>query len=271
MKKYKHKPTGSIVEKSSINGKWYSEFGGVISEYYIKGDDWEEVKQPIYEILSYKYDNRIFTYDNTESLGKNIRNYLDKNNSIIQSYDMHLLKIPPEIHSVKRLSDNKVFTISDDLKLAYGFHKIQSIKLINDQIVFYCHKQASCTGWSATCNCTVLIQNAQKPNSKIYTTEDGVDIFDQEDYEKLWGVALQASGNDVIRQGTRMGLGESSTPPMNRKWFWDKKKAQEYLLYNRPCLSINDIATIYITANSKNDKYKQPQKLLKLVKSKLNL
>lgn len=53
-------------------------------------------------------------------------------------------------------------------------------------------------------------------------------------------------------------------------YFLDVEKATEHIIYNTKLFSINDIATVYVTANRRPDKFnnheKQPKALLELAK-----
>ena len=55
------------------------------------------------------------------------------------------------------------------------------------------------------------------------------------------------------------------------KRFSTKEAAENYILFNKPCLSINDIATVYKTANQfpEDRPNSQGNLLLNLVKSKI--
>ena len=91
--------------------------------------------------------------------------------------------------------------------------------------------------FSCTMEATDYLNNLEA----LYTTEDGVDLFDEIEYKDIYGVALQAAGKDRLRKGYNKGIGDYATPYTNRIWFSDKDKAIEFMVMNSPCLSINDV------------------------------
>jgi len=99
-----------------------------------------------------------------------------------------------------------------------------------------------------------------KPKVKLFTTEDGVDIFEGDGYhvyypaEDYYSYCASACKN---RSDNKEGIFYFST----------KEKAREYILMNKPCLSINDFLSVsYFTVKSKTRIIKR---LKKLINSKL--
>lgn len=96
------------------------------------------------------------------------------------------------------------------------------------------------------------LDNAEKFLEEIeplYITEDGVALYSEIEYKNIHGVALQATGNDVIRKGYNVGIGEYSKPYKNRVWFADREKALDYLILHRKCLSLKDLEKIVESSN----------------------
>ena len=123
------------------------------------------------------------------------------------------------IRSVKRLSDSEVFTVGDFVK-----------ETITGQ----------CKGWeikefslkdSRCFSCGVNINNIEKLKEVLFTTEDGVDIFEGDTYYvaniKSWQCYKHYANIDG-----NTGLD---------KYFSTKEAAEEYILMNKPCLSINNV------------------------------
>ena len=103
------------------------------------------------------------------------------------------------------------------------------------------------------------------------TTEDGKKLYSNMT-ETLYGVTLSPAHVDdtILTKEFKQGVGDFRGW---RKWFYDTGAAEEYLLYNKPVLSLMDVAGIYVTANPNRKtpiKYRsQRDRLLKLIKSKL--
>lgn len=66
-------------------------------------------------------------------------------------------------------------------------------------------------------------------------TEDGIDCTDG---DKIYGIAIQASGVDQWREQV---LPFTSPIGESRKWFYSKERAAEYLIANKKCLSLDDL------------------------------
>ena len=224
---YQYKNTFGTI-KNIFNLHTYPEF-------------WQEIVEKDYEILYILgIDNKIIPYlTKTECI-----NYL------IQSGF--------KIHSVKRLSDGEIFTIGDKItgKSKYNC-TINTIELNPDypQIIFNRFDEG------------IDLINAKHIKKPLFTTEDGVDIYVGDNYFELiipgfhnaqcvWNILPYEGRCNLIydQEGNRKHF---------RLWFSTKEKAEEYILMNKPCLSLNDIFnTVTWLDNSK--------KLLKeLVKQKL--
>ena len=196
---------------------------------------WELVVEKNYEILS----------------------VITNNNKFIEKVYNQDATIEPywKIHSVKRLSDGEIFTIGDEIIYNEIFPtklKIKSIQLFNGEILI--HKD--CT---MNTNKLSEIQHYKEP---LFTTEDGVDIFKGDKYWKV--------NNDLNLSNRQKATG--STSDLNpAKYFSTKEKAEEYILMNKPVLSLKDVANIYPGINKSHpDKpSSQSERLKNLVKSKI--
>lgn len=273
MAQYKHKKTGMIFDKApGITSNYYWDKAREISipASFIEGsNDWEPTfESNIFKILSLKHVGGAIW--NRQSNGRyRADSWID---NVAGEYELN--SIYPgknnSLRSASRNGDGAIFTVGDEISTYGGEFTILGMNIVNDQLVFVLNNP-----YDRTTSNTVLIQNVRrnlsKPPAPLYKTEDGVEIWNPEKYKQLWGVAVQSTGSDRLRQGYNIGIGEYSIPSSNRKWFHDKGKAEDYFSLNTPCLSINDVATVYVTANSKNEKLKQPRMLLKLVKAKLGI
>ena len=157
------------------------------------------------------------------------------------------------IHSVKRLSDGEIFTVGDNIAGQVLSGKITDIILEKDRIYFYVSS-------SRRLQLGNFIKKVKQP---LFTTEDGVDIFHGMYY-------YHVSGNFNITERTANLEVDSETGNKydlsnGHRYFSTKEKAEEYVLLNKPCLSLNDIFnTITWLHFSKEG-------LMNLFKSKLKL
>lgn len=87
----------------------------------------------------------------------------------------------------------------------------------------------------------------------LFTTKDGVGIYEG---DKYWA----SVGFEIYYSEAREGCNFKNT-------FSTKKAAEEYVLMNKPCLSINEVLTI--SYNAVETKSSTTKKLINLVKSKM--
>lgn len=232
VKQYKHIPTGKIVESSEIEG-FYAIDGIALPNWLIENSsDWEEVKPKEYEILSFSCNalggETIICKNSDNSFGM----FGVEESNFINS-PIH------KIHSVKRLSDGEVFTVGELVSREDGLFKGVLLS-INE-------KFEATTSSEEKIGMSWLI----KVNQPLFTTEDGVEIRKGDKY-----FAVQKSTFNIL----------PCNHPLTEidKWatFSSKEKASEYVLINRPCLSVNDIV-----GKSKSSMISE---LVELAKSKIN-
>jgi hypothetical protein len=199
---------------------------------------WEEVIEKDYEIVSLIYTNQpLFKVTNQECVD-------------------NLLNSGFKIHSVKRLSDGEIFTIGD--KCTKGI--INAIYRDNRFSEF--HDCALSIGLDSTTG--YKLKDLKKSKQPLFTTEDGVDIYE---YDAIWVVS--SNFNTIYTTAFSNKYGNSKTA--YKIVFSNKKAAEEYILWNKPCLSLNDVASIYpgVNKNHSNTPSHQAERLKELVKSKL--
>lgn len=181
---------------------------------------WEEVVEKDYEILSFNMSIRQQKLANLQKDGS----YL--HTELLSTVGGTSLKFMLEnkiydIHSVKRLSDGEIFTVGDNTK--YGC--IDGFYIKNDYLLVT-------TVLESIGRYLKDIQRIKKP---LFTTEDGVDIFEGDSYWKV--------SNNFNKSGVRLAKqtfrGNASN--CTSKYFKTLKSAEEYILMNKPCLSINDV------------------------------
>jgi hypothetical protein len=239
IKQYKHIPSDYIWNLAK-NGKCYrcDEFAGytIPREIVENSSDWEEVKPKEYEILSFCYTNG---HDAEITSGKN-------KNGTFRPYEVDELTFinSPihKIHSVKRLSDGEVFTVGDKVKYPFGDYPAEIKKIIivksedNDVVASICEgslgKVAFCVDREVG---NLLLENAVKAkNPVLFTTEDGVEIRQGEKFYVVDGQYGKFKTHETIG-------GHFTKEHKHRKRFSSKSLAEEYVLMNKPCLSVNDV------------------------------
>jgi len=244
-RKFKHKLTNKVIKiggKTGLSCQTLIGNSNLILGDIIKGEDWQEVVEKDYEILSYS----------------------DNNNNIFREKDNQgiLHRLDFKIHSVKRLSDGEIFTIGDKVFSEYVNYTINKIDIVNDKcMVSALYDTNNPNGSRLHYN----LNNIKKSKQPLFTTEDGVDIFDGD-----YSYGVHNSKFDIV------AIKHINTVYVTDNFieFSTKEKAEEYILMNKPCLSINDIInnTLNIPAPriSKMAKEAITESLKQLVKEKLN-
>jgi hypothetical protein len=241
---------GTEIIKSHISNSSLGNY----DTYMIKGEGWFKLSNP--------QDYPEFWQKVVEKDYEILRFILPSNNIIhvqhVKNSIKFMLKNPNtyKIYSVKRLSDGEIFTIGDKVT----FNNINStIEAFRLEIEAFYVDFKSGNG--------VSIKYVEKAKQPLFKTEDGVDIFE---HDRFWNVDLkfnfkkqefQITNNKYSLEFLKNGSKQFST----------KEKAEEYIIMNKPCLSLNDIATIYKGINKKtNHPSSQANQLKNLVKQKLN-
>jgi hypothetical protein len=249
IKKYPGSPKLNTMVKKHENANYISECGYYsINPINIENQSefWEEIIEKDYEILSYIVKNgKIYKSFELTHINDKL---LTQSEAINFGY---------LIHSIKRLSDGEIFTIDDNTK--YGC--IDKFYIKNNHLL-------------AT---TVLESNGrylkdlEKLKQKLFTTEDGVDIFKNIDkyYTPIY-IVDKALNIRYCKKDF------SVKPSENVKYFSTKEKAEEYILLNKPCLSLNDLLKFFpdtyipFKKGESSTEDINTEDLEKLVKQKLN-
>ena len=106
----------------------------------------------------------------------------------------------------------------------------------------------------------VELKNAIK-KVKLFCTGDGVDIFEG---DKVYGVEVINNFKLLIIENCIM---KTTHNPKHCIYLSTKEKAEEYILMNNPCLSINDVLSV--SYPSIRNRVITVRKLQKLINSKL--
>ena len=202
---------------------------------------WQEVVEKDYEILEVITNN-----------GKFIEKVYNQDATIKPYW---------KIHSIKRLSDGEIFTIGDLVGTPGSTYPLKEFKIIDCENTLAVHYYKDKIGGSGHYNCR--LKNLKKVKQPLFTTEDGVDIFEGDKYYYInsnfndpWEIInTKADCPEIINKNN-----------LNYKRFSTKEKAEEYILMHKPCLSLKDIDELLC----KNTSSYFLEKFKKLVKQKLN-
>ncbi|MFW6246781.1 MAG: hypothetical protein ACOC22_01200 [bacterium] len=275
MKTYTHKKTGIKVSLHEYcDGlKFYENAESeiqLIPELVEDSLDWEELQKPEFEVIRYKdgagkeyyrKHNGKFTINLQYEYDINLQ-YDYEEDDLIKGKELR-------IHAIKRLSDGMRFSVGDKVlwdspsfkfKDHYNnFMKIESIDFSCGDYVF--NKIWSTIGINRICN---LRHYEEEP---VYRSLDGCNIYEYDEFH-------------VVNKETFEVLKDCKYPTIKvtdpNKWeiFKFKSNMEEYIWLNKPCLSINDVAKVYITANRKYSKRLsgweiEAEQLIDIVKDKL--
>lgn len=206
--------------------------GGVIPSDY--PEFWEEVKEKEYEILSVKINN--------DNIG------------IVINGTFNL--IPAEkykIHSIKRLSDGQVFTLGDKV----------------DSTISDLGRATELTGFMQSGDKLMLglrdlgyypLSTVILPKKPLCKSADGVDIYEDDSVVCL-------NKEDWITRNQDYRFKPWDVKDKDYLFFSTLEAANEYILMNKPCLSLQDVMNT--TFEVWDEKKKALNELKELVKTKL--
>jgi hypothetical protein len=252
IKEYPGSPKlGVTADKKDVCDFWYindgfNNIGKNIDQF---PEFWEEVVEKDYEILSLIEKGGFTGW------------YFDKENNgwtVDEPDRMYHKEIPSwcKIYSVKRLSDGEVFTVGDNIwrkEWSTAAHPPISAIKINHEGKIIIHTLHSVS---------YLPQIMKKVKKLLFTTEDGVDIFEGDKYYRNSGWHFESCG--FIHTATK-----DTKFFMSHKPFSTKEKAEEYILMNKPCLSLNDVESVLDKLRKYQYHHTTLNKLIELVKSRL--
>lgn len=191
-----------------------------------------------------------------------------------------------KIYSVKRLSDGEVFTVGDKLDETSFIQGAKSHPISKDNIITrigivkdvsndvvspyaknkYKDKLFFCASNSYD-NLNVSLDNAKKAEKPLMLTKDGVEVFDGERVYQVSTIdRMYIIHTTTVRK-------EITPPPSYFKYFSTKEAAENYIMLNKPVLSLNDIAQVLHLDFKSLSEYPFTEKLYskvkKVVKDKL--
>ena len=237
IKEYPGSPKLGYIVIESNNKYGNITINVIVQDPQLYPEFWEEVIEKDYEILS------IF---GNENIPIKKSDFINNGWNIFLNNNLNGAKI----HSVKRLSDGEIFTIGDKYKsdIINEIKTIESIDLSFDKIMI----RPTGYGFSE-------LKNIIKLKKPLFTTEDGVDMFEN--------VIVYAVRPDYTLWCPKVTYNFIGNIINDYKIFSTEKAAEEYILMNKPCLSLNDIEKAWFMSVDSGPLMKHGLK--ELVKSKL--
>lgn len=212
---------------------------------------WEEIVEKDYEILSLVgINNPIIIVDVFET----VKSHYKTKENFVNEY----LKGDWKIHSVKRLSDGEIFTVGD--KNSQG--KIDAFHIFDNDELRVHLTEFNDQEYLHICE----LKTIKKP---LFTTEDGVDIYEGDKY--FYPTHLYTVSSETLPIKSKvtntswdnlMRYSQNNNPK-----FSTKEAAEEYILMNKPCLSIEEVMSV--AYNPVESRTSSSRKLKEIVKSKL--
>lgn len=231
-------------------------YSGALKDYILEiiitsnPEFWEEIVEKDYQVLQLAlmdpYVHRI------SDVSENSDTYINSLLACAGNY----------IHSVRRLRDGEVFTVGDQ----FMDGKISTIKVSNNQMwIFHNGNRPN-----------IKLKEAKKIKTPLFTTEDGTDIYEGDEYFELAltfepqfrEAIYKCTGRPNINYDYNTLEGKKKLNEVGIYYFSKREAAEEYTLMNNPCLSINEVMNI--TYNPTETFTSTSNKLKELVKSKLN-
>ncbi len=211
-------PTNDIYPASE--GIWYK------SQWYTIRI---EEKPKEYEILSFKFSDDLF---GSQILAKDMNGQFGK--YLAKEIDLLSSPIHP-IYQVKRLSDGEVLTVG---KITIEGSDIEYFKIKNGELVV--GLKWLLNHWETNI-ASISKQVEQKPI--LFTTTDLVNIYEGDEYH-----AVQKKTFDMI-----INLQGKLIYPEQWATFSTLEAATEYILFNKPMQSLNDLLNVWA-----GDEYTEP-------------
>lgn len=180
---------------------------------------WEEVVEPLYKVLSFKGNKTGFLYTL-----RGDKYYVDGANYNAHTLEQLLLTNLYRIHSIERVLDGEVFTVGDLIDGPCG--KNQEIVRIDTDWIYYHNEKHS--------TYTYRLSDIKKVIKPIFTTDDGVKLFNGDHYYYVLQDFQIIS--DVAKVNTKPSNGLNQLAD-----FSTKELAQEFVTFNKRFLSVNDI------------------------------
>lgn len=228
-RKFKHKLTNKVIKiggKTGLSCQTIIGNSNLILGDIIKGEDWELIVEKDYKILALA---------RFCSIKPTITDVSDYGDEFIEA----MLKCDKaRIHSIKRKSDGEIFTIGDNIMYETNKFTINGFFIPNEF-----GTNTVCVSLKNYSYRSPYLNQISKPKQPLFTTEDGVDIFEGDDYYSIHTTQFNFPN----------GYGKPTIKGTAIKGYWitfsTKEAAEEYVLMNKPKYSLNDIMNAYDRAN----------------------
>jgi hypothetical protein len=224
-----------------------------VSQNYVENypEYWEEVVEKIdYEVLSFVCNQNFNKLKKGEIITKQENGQYKGDNILTWEGEEGLVKMEHwSIYSVKRLFDGEVFSLNDKITSAFAKYYIHRISVIKDILFVDGLKDLSKPDGSRI---HFRLANIKKADY-LFTTKDGEEIYEKDNYCAVF-YDFKYLEQEAIK----------NYKLDNAHWrFSTKETAQEFILLNKPCLSVTDVMNAgYGICN--------PHALLSIVNSKIN-
>lgn len=208
-----------------------------IEKFIINGDDiiveFETCRNPFNKIQKVKESKRDWEIVSLIDVKYKPQTVVTNENKLpmysLEDYFTKYEKGRWKIHSVRRLSDGEIFCVGDDITWYNGINygRIERFEISkNNGNMLAVHFSGG-----------VGINNISKAKKKAFTTEDGIEIYENDD-KQLWHISpnfdLSYSNSNFLAKQNRKLF----------KIFSTKEAAEEFIIYNKPCLSVNDVCKL---------------------------
>lgn len=181
---------------------------------------------PLNSIKESCYNHFPEFWEKVEELDYEILNYRDYHENILKYFQNGCA-----INSVKRISDGEVFTIGDETTVDSRKTRYKIIKIREFTNTIQVHGQIEGKSFFYNLNQVVKLH----PQQPLFTTEDNVEVFTGDKF-----CIVDTQFNRYRLQETVGGHFTKVKPNFIR--FHSKEKAEDYILFHKPCLSIIEIS-----------------------------
>jgi len=186
---------------------------------------WQKVEEVDYEILSF------VAFGTTLKKDSQLKDTFCERDGFSPFFLLEKLTktTNAKIFSVKRLSDGEVFTIGDNINYDHysNFNKITKISIVQKGNI----KEGIWINYAGG-SCHLCLAHKVK-KTPLFTTEDGKEIFKGDSY------VCVANDFEFV---TDKILNKKDLPVIA---FSTKEKAEEWILYNKSVLSLNDLLSAW--------------------------
>lgn len=244
MKKYKNKRTGKFAYEH-LTGYAYETIEGntkirdhIPKELVENSCDWEEMIEKKYTILSFigtlPSNNGLFMRGNDGNYrweSWNVDRFLTEDDMLGKNWQSNY-----KIHSVRWEPTGEIFTLGDTVKQTNfpsypAIFVIKEMEIKHDYLIAYGEDRA---------NSGLSLEVLTKQFPKLFTTEDGKDIYNRDRY-----CYLNPLTDYISSVVTAQGQTAKEYDLPEYKYFSSKEAAETYLINNKKLFSVKDIEEMF--------------------------